>query len=653
MPKRRRQSKAMTAPEGSARGSASLVETTQTVAKESPRTKSSATPTWRGIYVLAPVVLACLAFLNTLSNGFATDDLYQILNNPFIKDLANLPKAFTTSVWAFVSGEIVFSVDSYFRPIFSVLFSIEHALFGTRAWGWHLTNILIHAAVTYLVFVVIREFTDQRWLALATAALFAVHPAHVESVAWISGITDPLMALFLLPAFFCYLRYRKEGRKLFFATGLGLYFLALLSKETAMALPLLVLYCELFYFNEQRPFSKKLVPALALAGCYALPTMCYFLMRYNAINSLFFGGEPRYPLDYALATVPIAVLKYLGLMTIPAGYSYQHEIPLVESFSDIRFLAPLTLLAVAAALVVLSRDRRLWFAAFCFMATLAPALAGLRLFEQEYLVQERYLYLPSFGFCLAAAVGIEWLASRGWAASRARLLATALTCVLVLVWGVVCVRQNGVWKDSLTVYRNCVTRTPRSALAHAALSRAFFEAGRPVEAEEAALAGLSLDPACANCHINLSYYQHRAGKKDKAIEHLEQGVQAIKEGPLSRQILATMYLNLGLIYAEIRDYAQAEKNLLKSTEVLPRAVGWYHTGNFYLDRGRYEEAGQMFELTRRKTPDWFAVIHVKLGQVYDLSGQKDRAREEYKRYLELAPENAPDRANVTKRLAQL
>jgi tetratricopeptide (TPR) repeat protein len=653
MPKKNRSNKGSSAPGPSAKAAAEAVEVVQPPATESPRAPSPAWPAWRGIYALAPVGLACLAFLNALWNGFATDDFYQVLNNAFIKDLANLPKAFTTSVWAFVSGEIMFTVDSYFRPLFSVLFSLEHALFGSRAWGWHLTNVLIHSAATWLVFVVIREVTEQRWPSLATAAFFAVHPAHVESVAWISGVTDPLMALFLLPAFYCYLRYRKEDRKPLLAIATGLYFLALLSKETALALPLVVLYCELFHFNRQRPLREKISPALAVAGWLALPTLAYFLIRYNAINTLLFGGEPRYPLAYAMATTPLAAVKYLGLMMIPAGYSYQHYTPFVERFSDPRFLVPLALLVALATGVVLSRSQWLRFAAFWFLATLAPALGALRQFDQEYLLQERYLYLPSIGFCLAVATGIEWLASRKWAAPRALMVTTSLTCAIVLVWGAACVLQNRVWEDNLSVYRNCVEEDPQSALARMSLSRAYYDAGRPVEAEGEALAGLRLDPGCAYGYLNLSYYSHRAGKKDKSIEILEQGVEAVKEGPLTRRNLATIHLNLALIYADVKDYAQAEKNLLRSNEIAPRAVGWYHSGNFYLERGRYKEARQMFELTLRNTPRWFSTIHVKLGQVYDLSGQTDRAREEYKKYLELAPPNAADRADVTRRLAQL
>ncbi len=146
---------------------------------------------WNRWYVLLPVILALLTSINGLENEFAFDDNTQILKNEFIKNWSNLPQAFTSSVWSFQNENLGVAHDSYFRPLFTVLFMINHTLFETKAWGWHLVNMLIHLAVTYFVFLVCREISGRNYLALLTATLFAVHPAHAESVAWISGITDP------------------------------------------------------------------------------------------------------------------------------------------------------------------------------------------------------------------------------------------------------------------------------------------------------------------------------------------------------------------------------------------------------------------------------------------------------------------------------
>jgi 4-amino-4-deoxy-L-arabinose transferase-like glycosyltransferase len=132
----------------------------------------------RSLYAIIPGLFALLTSINTLSNGYASDDAHQVIGNAFVKSVANLPYAFTTSVWSFATDDIVFAVDSYYRPLFNILFTINYALYGSTAWGWHLTSVLVHTLATSLVFLVIKELASDGRLALITACHFAVHPAH-------------------------------------------------------------------------------------------------------------------------------------------------------------------------------------------------------------------------------------------------------------------------------------------------------------------------------------------------------------------------------------------------------------------------------------------------------------------------------------------
>lgn len=621
---------------------------------ETDRSAQSVTaPVWRNAYALIPLAIAIFASLNTLWNDFASDDLLQILRNALIRDLSNVPIAFTTSVWSYATEDIIIATDSYYRPLFMVLFTITHTLFGTTAWAWHLINVLIHASVTLLLFITFREATSRPWTAIIAATLFAVHPAHAESVAWLSGITDPLMALFLLPAFYFYLRYRKTSRKTTLAIALVFYLFALLCKETALALPLIVAYCEAFYFKDDASSNKRFLRALAIGSLFILPTAIYFAMRYFALSSIFFGGGQRYPLGPSIATVPLAIVKYLGLMSIPFGYSYQHYTDLVASITQMRFWIPLILIAVITASVIMSRSRILGFAAIWFIVTLAPALAALPRFDPEYLVQERYLYIPSMGFCLAVACGIEWLASRNVFSTRRNAVATILTMLLVVVWGAAYFKHNAAWHDTVSIFEKCVEVEPQSAPARAALAKAYFETGRARQAEEQAQAALDLNAGDANPYLNLSYFAHASGMLDKAIEYLEQGTSTLEESPMTRYKRATMYLNLGLLYTQRKDFDKAEASLKRSIEIWPRPTGWYYAGQFYLDRGRYEEAREMLELTRDNVSKKYAPIHFRLGQVYEKLNQKAQARAAYEKYLKFAPPISKDRDEALRRLHDL
>jgi protein O-mannosyl-transferase len=653
MPKGRQPSLKTREPKGSIARANAVIEMESAQSTQEHSTRRDVFGQWRGIYILAPLVIALAASMNSLWNYFASDDLEQVLGNSFIKQLSNLPAAFTTSVWSFTSADIVFTVDPYFRPIFTSLFTLNYALFGNIPWGWHLINILIHAGVTMLVFVVAKEIVEREWVAALAATLFAVHPAHAESVAWVSGITDPLMMLLLLPSFYLYLRFRRRRAWYLLIGSLAFFFLALLSKETAVALPVIVAYCEIFHFKSDEPATRRLLRASAFLGFFAIPTAIYLLMRYNALGTLVFGGQPRYPLVPSLLTVPLAILKYLGMMLIPWGYSYQHYTDFVETAASIGFLVPFVVVLLIIAAVMLLKSKVVTFGAVWFIVMLAPALAALRQFEPAYLLQERYLYAPSIGICVVIAFCIERLALHNWFGLRRRVVATGLSVLLILVWGAVFMRQNRVWDDTVTVYKNSVAVSPRSPIAYVLLSRSYYDAGRPREAEAAARTALDLDSRCATAYLNLSYYARMSGKLDKACEYLEDGISAVPEGTMTRHDLATMYLNLGLLYGQRKMFELGEQNLLRSIQISPRPVAWYYAGQFYSDHGRFEDARAMYERTLGQVPPWFATIHLRLGVTYEALGNTSQAEAAFEKYLELAPPDAPEREGVRKHLLTL
>ncbi len=607
----------------------------------------------RSAFALAPVTLALLTSINTLWNEFAADDQQQILNNGFIKDLGNIWRSFTTSVWSFSSNDIRFALDTFYRPIFNVLLTINYALFGTTAWGWHLVNVLIHAVVTLLVFLVLKELAGRTWLALIAASLFAVHPVHAESIAWLSGITDPSVALFLLAAFYCYVRYRRTKRNYLVAVAAAFFLLALLCKETALALPLVILYCELAYFTEAASLKERCLRAVRPVGLFALPAVIYFFLRYLALGTSTFGGEAINPLGYVVRTIPLVVVKYLKLILVPVGYSYQHPTAFLDSFASFAFLGPLLLIAGIGVAVSLSRSRLLAFGAVWFGVWLAPSLAVLRQYEPESLVQERYLYLPSIGFCLAIALGIEFLARRKPIGVPGPRAAAALVAIIVVLWSAILIKQNRVWHSTLTVYQNCVAVDPNSAAAHSWLGSTYADAGRFREADEQLHAALALDPQFMGAYLSLSYRADRLGQVDQAIKYLQDAITMVPEGPLTKFKLGTVYLNLGRLYEEQKKYDVAEQYMLRSIEMWPRPVGWYYTGlNYYL-QGRYERALALYEQVVQNVPPNYAPIHLSIGAVYESLNRLDDARSEYYRYLDLAPPDAPDRQLVQQKIDKL
>jgi tetratricopeptide (TPR) repeat protein len=610
---------------------------------------------WQRFYWLIPPLLAVLGSINTLRNGFVHDDSKQVVGNALIRSLGNIPAAFTSSVWSFAGMSVEFALDTYYRPLFSTLFTITYAIFETRAWGWHLVNVLIHAAVTLLVFVVLNELSGRRWESLAAASLFAVHPVHAESVAWISGVTDPLMALFLLPSFYFYLRYRKGPRTLFMIASASFYFLALLSKETAVALPAVIASCELLLEGKTSGRKPRLISAAVWLLIFAVPTAIYIAMRSQVLTGVVLGAlAPQVPVVSCILTSPLAMVKYLQFMFVPLGYSIQHHTDLVPSVMSIWFLAPLAGLVASAGAIWWSKSTLLKFSALWYVITLLPAIAGMPRFSLTYLVQERYLYLPSIGACFAIALGLGALARSKFGGLSGRSVAAAAAVLIVIVLGALNLQQNRIWLSDITVGENAIARSGGRSEARLYVVGSYYSAGRRKDAEAQATRALEISPGKGDAYAALSSMANAEGNLDKAIEYLERGIAAVK--PVTTKEtndVASLQLNLGLMYARRGQTDLAEQTLLKSVELWPRPTGFFYTGQFYYDLRRFDDAREYYEKVRDSVPPSFFPIQLRLGMAYERLGMKDQARAAYERFLELAPDDMGERVEAVRGLSRL
>ncbi|HEY7544714.1 MAG TPA: hypothetical protein VID27_07520, partial [Blastocatellia bacterium] len=433
-------------------------------AVEQPVAESSgiAPRTWAIALLL---FLTSLVFANTIFFDFAFDDQSQILRNEQIRDLKNLPKAFTTEVWFFETtrdqdpNQQDKATTPYYRPMFTVYLTLCWAMFENNAALWHIFSILMHLLMVYLAFLILEKITNDLRLSTIGALVFAIHPLRVESVAWISGISDPLLALFVLGSFYLYLLYRKQGRINYFVGSMALYLLATLAKEPALALPIFIVAYELFVINEDLPLlarARMLVTPVAVMGAV---TIVYFLLRYNALG--FWLNDKKiaiYTTDQVLMTIPLAIWKYIQFLFFPFNLTVFHHTPVVKSLLDIRFILPmLGLVALGAGLWKLRHSRLVRFGVLWFFVHLIPVL-NLNAFKEDFLVQERYTYIPSVGFGLLIAAAIAKLPiEKLWLARSRRAAQIAVTAVLVLLLGVKTVAQNQVWKDDMTLWEYGIT----------------------------------------------------------------------------------------------------------------------------------------------------------------------------------------------------
>ncbi|HSE38716.1 MAG TPA: hypothetical protein VLG74_15555, partial [Blastocatellia bacterium] len=368
-----------------------------------------------------------LTFANTLGNGFAYDDQSFILQNQIIQSsslgeaISKLPVVMTKELWFYrVMQDKDPNKDTgpttpYYRPTFSIFHMICWLLFQANPMGWHFMNVLVHLLAVYFVFLIVERVSKDLKVSALAALLFAIHPMRAESVAWICGISDPFLAVFLLPSFYFYLRFREEGNRKLLITSLGLFLLAAFTKEPAAALPLFIGAYELLIINQDRLMRERIKPAIKYSACFLFVSAFYFLARYYALGFALNNSNFRsYPTAGILMTIPIVMWKYILLLVWPVDLSLFHATPIITNPLDLEFILPLAgLIALAFAgwrvrSSIVARFAILWFA-----INLVPVL-NLSAFSEDFLVQERYVYIPSIGFSILLAIVIAKAPIEKW-----------------------------------------------------------------------------------------------------------------------------------------------------------------------------------------------------------------------------------------------
>jgi tetratricopeptide (TPR) repeat protein len=524
------------------------------------------------------IAVSFLVYGNTLRNGFVYDDIPQVVQNPWIRDFRSISDIFSTNVWAFQGIS-----TNYYRPLLHVIYLLSYLLFGLAPWGFHLVNILFHAGVSALVFLITsrlfpmifsQTFPVSRFLPFITAMLFAVHPIHTEVVAWVGGVTDLAFTLFTLLSLYLYiLSSDGEGqRKGLRAFSVASFFLATLAKEPAMVLPLLLaVYDYSFRGRALRPadYVKRYAPYLGAAAVY-LVLRVYALGGFAPVRR---HGDLGF-FEYAINVFPL-FRKYLQKLILPVNLNAYHVFTPVTSLlhPDAILSLLVAILFAAALLLAAKKNRPAFFALALVVVPLLPSLYIPGTGENTF--AERYLYLPSFGFVLLVALLVERVAS--YRPDRSVLLAGALLIVSGL-YGAGTVQRNAVWRDDEHLWRDVVKHSSNSAVprynlacalnaqgrideaigeyrnairiqpaavAYKSLGAAFQAKGLLTEAAEQYEHAVRLQPGDADAHSLLAAVSAESGALDKAIEHFRLAVQLQPDSASAHYNLGTAYLEKG------------------------------------------------------------------------------------------------------------
>jgi protein O-mannosyl-transferase len=517
---------------------------------------------------VVPVLLVAASaavYLPTLKWDFVIDDERQIELMESRFTWSQVPSYFTTDVWSYLDQRAA----NYYRPIFVMWLMLTYQLAGLSHPLWHASAILTHALATLLLYFLARRLTGEQWAAGIAALMFAVDPVHLEGVAWVSGATEPLCAIFFFATLLCYLAARQEPdarrARWWRWASVAAFALTAFSKETGVVLPALILvYAWLFpeASSSEIPAAmpkKRARAALLVCFPYLQTLIVYLAMRYVALGG--FTPRPGYwGVKSMLETLPVTAWFYMRELLWPLHLSIFPPVTAVHSFGLTTVLLPA--IGVAVGIGVL-----LWVAArgpltaFCSAMVVAPLLPvlALRAFPPEDFVHDRYLYIPTAGVFLLLA-----LALRRWVGSRPAAAQIALIAPLIAVLAFLTIRESEPWKDSMTLARHAMEVAPDSMKAQELLSSALWSAGRYREALpllDKTLAAYPDDPSVqlrvASCYLKMEDW-------NGALPHLHAALALTPNSPQA-------HLLLGLAEEGLGQMKDAEAEMREAVRDRPRA----------------------------------------------------------------------------------
>lgn len=614
-----------------------------------------------GALVVCLSLLVALAFGRALEAPFFWDDDALIVKNPWLGTAAGLPRFFLPAYWR----GLTFAED--YRPVEMLSYSLDHAFWRDAPAGYHLTNLLLHifncAALSVLVWILLGSAP----VALLAGVLFAVHPMHSESVVWIQNRSELLSAALSLVCLCAFSRWARgpRGGAGLYACALAAFALALLTKESAAVVPLILASLLALPVAARRRAWGGLIAFAALAALFATVKLSLLPhSRPSPSSALLVGVYPR------AAAVGKTLVLYLGMLAFPARFSLDRRfmVPVPPpAAGPLLALAALALIS-AVALRGLARGRP-WGVALSL--TLLPLLPASNIvFLSGRPLAEGRLYLASAGLCLGAALFINDAARR----THARRIAAALALALALAWLAASASRTGYWCSERVLWERTLEASPSSWRAKLFLSRIYLREGRPDDAI-ALIKGIlrRTEPRPPMAFIDLGRAYAALGWDARARTAFERAVAADPDNPSARICLGEAQRGegrfdealaqfeaverlcpaggRGLLGAAnvLRDKGEHEAALAKVRQVLalhPGSAGALATAaSVHAARGRNAEAERLFSEAISRDPRSAMALN-NLGLLLEREGRRGEALALYERAARAEPQRWRPRYNA-------
>lgn len=558
-------------------------------------------------------VVSVVVFANVFKNDFVGyDDQNLIVNNQSVRSLSP----------AGIARMFVPKSRGNYMPLRTLSYALDHAIWGMRPFGFQLTNVVLHALSVIGVWLLVRKLAPDP-TALLAAVLFAVHPIHVESVTWMSARKDALCLVFFLAAILLFEDSEAKGKPVSYVASIAATGLALLSKLTAVTIPLCIFLLDICRHGwpparELRRKTARLLPHILLV-CLVVGLN---FMRPETASS---HGDALAGLEGAGRAVtrdiwlsmPLVVCRYMGLLFVPYHLGTHYEISRISQVMDLRALAPMAFLLGLAVMGVVSFLRGKRVMAFCMGWFAITFLPTSNLVPTAAMMADRYMHIPSVGFSVLLAAALIYPARRLSAGDKSllRLPAVSPAIAVVLLFSILTIRRNSDWRDTESLFE-----------------RTLF-----------------VNPANVDAHLAIGAMKANAGDLDAAIKMYR---DALAISPGHYRVL----YNLGVTYGKKGWIREAARALEQSRDSNPDFLAaHFNLALAYHEQKRYSEAIAEHREVLRLRPD-YAASHGDLGRIYLEMGELDPALAELNRALTMQPDLTPaliDRAGFFMRQGQI
>jgi len=587
------------------------------------------------IVCLFLVATSLLAYLQVIKFDFINyDDGLYVIENPYIKGEFTLKNI----VWAFSTG-----YAANWHPLTWLSHMLDFGLYGLNPMGHHWTNLQIHIANSILLFLFLKYLTGVLWRSAFVAALFAIHPLHVESVAWVAERKDVLCAFFWILSMWAYTGYVRHPRKKYYVLLIILFILGLMAKPMIVTLPFVLLLLDFWplsrfqdmHYKQQIQIFKVIVflvrekiPLFILSAASSLIT--FFVQQHGgAVSSIEY-----LPLMARVTNAIVSYTVYIGKMIWPLHLAVLY--PLRE-WHLLQVIISGLLLLVLSGLAVLYRRKFPYLITgwFLYLGTLVPVIGLVQVGIQR--MADRYTYVPLIGLFIIVAWGMADISEK-W---RYQKTVVAVFSSIILLFYIVCTWfQVGYWQNGITLFKHTVEVTHNNIIAHCELGHALDQGGKPNEALGHYFKALQINPNYAEAHNNIGGILACQNKDKEAIIHFYEALR-IDSG------YAGAYYNLGKIFTNQGRIKEAILNYRKSLRFnpdMPEALynlAWilacYEDGKYRNGEEAVKLAEKLCRITRYNQP----LALDALAAAYAETGKFDVAALTAKKGLKLALNQGP------------